>query len=117
MTSGLPASRCWAACGSCNGCGERGSPLAHRRPRRAYTAWAMSAHDAIADFSATESSELGTSDGVRLALRRWPRPSSEPRATVLIVHGLGEHVGRYEHVAARLRDSGFGVVGYDHRGH
>jgi alpha-beta hydrolase superfamily lysophospholipase len=36
---------------------------------------------------------------------------------VLIVHGLGEHVGRYAHVAAHLDARGWNVVGYDHRGH
>jgi len=39
------------------------------------------------------------------------------RGTVLIVHGLGEHIGRYEAVAARLNRWGWHVVGYDHRGH
>jgi alpha-beta hydrolase superfamily lysophospholipase len=39
------------------------------------------------------------------------------RGTVLIVHGLGEHAGRYAHVAACLDLEGWTVVGYDHRGH
>ena len=40
-----------------------------------------------------------------------------PRGTVLIVHGLGEHSGRYGHVVALLHELGFDVVTYDHRGH
>ena len=50
-------------------------------------------------------------------MRVYPAPVREPRGTVLIVHGLGEHSGRYEHVAAKLRDWGWAVVSYDHRGH
>ncbi len=61
---------------------------------------------------------LITHDGVRLALRAWAAPSADkPRGTVLIVHGLGEHIGRYAHVAAALNAIGLGVVGYDQRGH
>ena len=40
-----------------------------------------------------------------------------PRATVLIVHGLGEHAGRYSHVADALVQAGFAVRAYDHQGH
>lgn len=58
---------------------------------------------------------LTASDGTRLALHRWP---GEPkRGTVLIVHGLGEHAGRYAHVAAWFAERGFATVAYDHRGH
>lgn len=50
--------------------------------------------------------------------RDWPLPAGAPaRGLVLLVHGLGEHSGRYEHVAARLNDWGFAVRGYDHYGH
>lgn len=52
-----------------------------------------------------------------LALRSWPAPERAPRGTVLIVHGLGEHSGRYAHVAAALREWGWAPVSYDHRGH
>ncbi|HEX7154496.1 MAG TPA: alpha/beta hydrolase [Thermoanaerobaculia bacterium] len=48
-------------------------------------------------------------------MHEWPVPS--PRATVVLVHGLGEHAGRYAHVAAALNRDGFSVVGYDHAGH
>jgi alpha-beta hydrolase superfamily lysophospholipase len=58
---------------------------------------------------------LTTADGLKLHLHEWP--ATNPRGTVLIVHGLGEHVGRYAHVAARLNGWGWNVVGYDHRGH
>ncbi len=39
------------------------------------------------------------------------------RGTVLIVHGLGEHIGRYEALTARLNRWGWHVVGHDQRGH
>ncbi|MBL0729492.1 alpha/beta hydrolase [Piscinibacter sp. HJYY11] len=59
---------------------------------------------------------LTTVDGQRLHVQHWPAPHT-PRGTVLIVHGLGEHIGRYGHVAAHLNAAGWHVVGYDHRGH
>ena len=58
---------------------------------------------------------LKTADGLKLLLREWP--CADSRGTVLIVHGLGEHIGRYAHVAAHLNAWGWGVVGYDQRGH
>jgi alpha-beta hydrolase superfamily lysophospholipase len=58
---------------------------------------------------------LTTADGLKLHLQAWPAPSAN--GTVLIVHGLGEHIARYAHVAAHLNGWGWNVVGYDHRGH
>ncbi len=58
---------------------------------------------------------LTTHDGLDLQLREWPL--EDARGTVLIVHGLGEHIGRYAHVAAQLMRCGRRVVGYDQRGH
>jgi alpha-beta hydrolase superfamily lysophospholipase len=58
---------------------------------------------------------LTTADGLNLRVREWL--AADPRGTVLIVHGLGEHAGRYAHVAAQLVDGGHHVVAYDHRGH
>ncbi|MGH8821688.1 MAG: lysophospholipase, partial [Rhodoferax sp.] len=57
-------------------------------------------------------------DGENLALYDWPaHHGAHPRAMVLLVHGLGEHMGRYETLARRLRDWGFAVRGYDQYGH
>jgi len=59
-------------------------------------------------------------DGTELLLRTWlpdPLRFTEPVGTVLLVHGLAEHSGRYGHVAAVLCALGLRVRAYDHRGH
>jgi alpha-beta hydrolase superfamily lysophospholipase len=65
-------------------------------------------------------STLGAPDQ-QLAVYDWPlsahpTPATQ-RGTVLLVHGLGEHMGRYAHVAQQLNAWGFDVRGYDHHGH
>ncbi len=68
-----------------------------------------------ADFALTT---FTASDGENLAAYRWPLAEGRPwRGTVLLVHGLGEHAGRYHHVAERLNGWGFAVRAYDHYGH
>jgi len=54
-------------------------------------------------------------DGQVLRRRSWPLPDA--KRAVLIVHGLGEHSGRYRHVAAWFQARGFDVRSYDQRGH
>jgi alpha-beta hydrolase superfamily lysophospholipase len=51
----------------------------------------------------------------RVRVRRWP--AGDARRLVVLVHGYGEHVGRYEHVAQALVARGATVVGPDHVGH
>lgn len=55
-------------------------------------------------------------DGTSLLLRHWPVPAGEPWATMLLVHGLAEHSGRYEHVGTRLAEAGVDTHAYDQRG-
>jgi alpha-beta hydrolase superfamily lysophospholipase len=63
-------------------------------------------------------STLDSSDQDQLAIYDWPLQAQQTsRGTVLLVHGLGEHMGRYAHVAKHLNDWGFSVRGYDHFGH
>lgn len=63
-------------------------------------------------------STFTASDGDNLVLRDWPVAEGVPlRGVVLLVHGLGEHAGRYEHVARELNNWGFAVRGYDQFGH
>lgn len=54
-------------------------------------------------------------DGQRLFVRDWPLAQAE--RGVLIVHGLGEHSGRYARLARWFRQRGFAVRSYDQRGH
>jgi alpha-beta hydrolase superfamily lysophospholipase len=51
----------------------------------------------------------------RVEVRSWP--AEDPARLVVLVHGYGEHVGRYEHVAEALVARGSAVVGPDHVGH
>lgn len=39
------------------------------------------------------------------------------KAVVILVHGMGEHSGRYVHVAKKLTDNNFSVVAFDQFGH
>lgn len=59
---------------------------------------------------------LHTRDDLPLHLRQWSI-RAPAHGTVLLVHGLGEHIGRYEHLAERLNAAGWNVAGYDQRGH
>ena len=59
---------------------------------------------------------LSTPDGETLALRRLPAPGPA-RAVVVVVHGLGEHAGRYHALAEFLHEWGFAVWAHDHHGH
>ena len=44
-------------------------------------------------------------------------PTGAPRGAVQLLHGVGEHAGRYAHVVDALTDAGFVVYADDHRGH
>lgn len=55
-------------------------------------------------------------DGLQFFGQEW-RPESGARAVVALIHGLGEHSGRYQHVADYFTQHGLGVVALDHRGH
>lgn len=58
------------------------------------------------------------SDGNNVVVQDWPLdPGVKLRGVVIVVHGLGEHAGRYDHVARQLNDWGFAVRGYDQCGH
>ncbi len=61
-------------------------------------------------------SEIRGHDGTPLRVLTWAA-DGDPRALLVIVHGLGEHVGRYAPVAAAFQAVGVTVLGADHRGH
>ncbi|MDO9554182.1 alpha/beta hydrolase [Rhodonellum sp.] len=59
--------------------------------------------------------EYTTHDGIKLYLQAWL--PEVPKAAVLIVHGLGEHSGRYMHFAEKLASRHISVFTFDGRGH
>ncbi|MFG1792020.1 alpha/beta hydrolase [Nocardia sp. NPDC049149] len=62
--------------------------------------------------------KAGRFDGVGsgIAWRAW-LPDTPARAVIVLVHGVGEHSGRYAHVGNRLATDGFAVYALDHIGH
>ena len=58
---------------------------------------------------------LETSDKVKLYLQI--DSVEDPKAVVILVHGLCEHCGRYDYVTYRLNEAGYSVYRFDHRGH
>ena len=61
-------------------------------------------------------SSFETADGLTIYTEQ-ALPRGKPKALVLLVHGYGEHCGRYRHVIARLTAHGYAVFTLDHRGH
>ncbi len=55
-------------------------------------------------------------ENLSLFYQSW-LPEGETKAVVAIVHGFGEHSGRYMNVVNKLLPLGFAVYGFDHRGH
>lgn len=74
--------------------------------------------------TAVNTEMLHTRDGTRLHFVEWSPYTvpdagleNDPKAVILIVHGIGEHSRRYDHAAAAFVQNGYAVYGYDHRGH
>ena len=69
-------------------------------------------------MSDTVLSAFIASDGDNVVVQDWPLEPGEPvRGVVIVVHGLGEHAGRYTRMAEQLNAWGFFVRGYDQCGH
>jgi acylglycerol lipase len=64
----------------------------------------------------TEEVYLKSFDKFKLYVKCW-YPGESPIGVVLIIHGLGEHINRYNHWAKRFNNSGWAVMGFDLRGH
>lgn len=62
-------------------------------------------------------SPMTARDGTNLVVVDWPLDKGPVRGVVLVVHGLGEHAWRYDHMAERLNSWGFVVRAYDQYGH
>lgn len=56
-----------------------------------------------------------SADGTKLLGRHWPVKS--PKSVMALVHGFGEHSGRYDHMAKHLNANGIAVVALDLHGH
>ncbi len=59
---------------------------------------------------------LNSADGLKLQGQGWD-PETEVKAVVCLIHGHGEHSGRYDHVAAAFNNAGFALLAFDLRGH
>lgn len=57
-----------------------------------------------------------SADGLKIYGQHWC-PDDDPVAVVVLVHGMGEHSGRYSHVAEQFTEKGIAVFAFDHRGH
>jgi acylglycerol lipase len=66
-------------------------------------------------MASSRTTKANARDGTELLVRHWT-PAREPWADVLLVHGIAEHSGRYEHVGEWLSDAGLDVSSYDQRG-
>lgn len=60
--------------------------------------------------------EFKTNEGSVLHAREW-LPNREPRGLICLVHGMGEHCGRYAHLALAFNQAGHVLLSYDQRGH
>ncbi|WP_019142202.1 alpha/beta hydrolase [Noviherbaspirillum massiliense] len=69
-------------------------------------------------MNAPRESLLAGSDDTPLFVTDWPADATHAfRGGILLMHGLGEHCGRYAHVARFFHARGWSVRAYDHRGH
>lgn len=62
--------------------------------------------------------ELVCEDGSRRFAAEWREASDVPvKAVIAIVHGMGEHLGRYTHVAKMFTENGYAAFSFDQCGH
>jgi len=62
-----------------------------------------------------ENITLKSVSGKDIRLYVWP--IEQPKAAVQLIHGMAEHMGRYDRLARALNAAGYAVVGHDHLGH
>jgi len=56
-------------------------------------------------------------DGTDFHIQGWEPDNVKPKAAIALVHGLGEHTGRYVHVGNVMTEAGYAIAGFDLRGH
>jgi alpha-beta hydrolase superfamily lysophospholipase len=66
---------------------------------------------------ALQSHQISAADGTVLYVADYMVPAAKVRGSVVLMHGLGEHSGRYRHLAGFFNECGLSVRTYDHRGH
>ena len=62
-------------------------------------------------------SKFEGNNGINFYIRGWDPTNNRPKALLSLIHGLGEHTGRYLHVGKSMTDAGYALVGFDLRGH
>ena len=55
-------------------------------------------------------------NGVNFYVQGW-EPQNRPKAVIALIHGFGEHTGRYKHVGEAFNAAGYILIGFDLRGH
>ena len=63
-----------------------------------------------------DESSFTATDGTSLYYQRW-RPDGKPRAVMVILHGFGDHSGRYMNVIDHFEPLGLAFYSFDYRGH
>ncbi|RCH88993.1 hypothetical protein CU098_000933 [Rhizopus stolonifer] len=58
---------------------------------------------------------ITTQDGAEIFTKTW-KPTSSPSATLVMIHGFGEHIARYDRMFKSFADKGIECYGYDQRG-
>jgi alpha-beta hydrolase superfamily lysophospholipase len=56
-------------------------------------------------------------DGLKLFGRAWVSPASHIKGIVYLIHGIGEHSGRYSHIGKAFNEAGYHMAAFDLRGH
>jgi acylglycerol lipase len=104
----LPVLSCLAVLAACQG------------PRQAV----LPASESSRTFSALAGREVSHEQwmfegegGLKLFAQSWRPANEEPRAVLIVVHGLKDHSSRYGELAVRLVGEGFAVHAFDLRGH
>lgn len=65
----------------------------------------------------TETNVLSLSQKGSVLAYKWSKENSEPKAAIILVHGMAEHIERYQGFAEKLTENDFLVYGYNQRGH
>lgn len=62
-----------------------------------------------------ETKEIKSFDGLKLNFIHWHLPN--PKSVLILIHGIGEHSGRYNYLASKFVNAGINVLSMDYRGH